>query len=121
MNEQARSEEERQEAIVPAVDVTEDAGGITVLADLPGVPREALQLHVDADQLVIEGQARLEGPEGMQLTHQELPSLLYRRVFTLSKELDAERVSAELKNGVLRLRIPRIQQAQPRKIRIDVA
>ena len=111
----------REEAMSPAVDVTEDAGGITLIADLPGVPKDGLNLHIEADQLTIEGEVRLPAPEGMQLTHRELPSLKYRRVFTLSKELDAERVGAAFDNGVLRLRIPRVQQTQPRRIRIDVA
>ena len=111
----------RDDAMQPAVDVIEDAAGITLTADLPGVPKEGLNLHIEADQLTIEGEIRLPAPEGMQLTHRELPSPRFRRVFTLSKELDPERVSAALENGVLRLRIPRVQQAQPRRIRIDVS
>ena len=111
----------RDDAMQPAVDVIEDAAGITLTADLPGVPKEGLNLHIEADQLTIEGEIRLTAPEGMQLTHRELSASRFRRVFTLSKELDAERVSAALENGVLRLRIPRVQQAQPRRIRIDVS
>lgn len=109
------------EALVPPVDVIEDAGGITLIADLPGVPKEALALQVERDKLTIEGEARLPAPEGFQPTHVELAPPRYRRVFTLSGELDANRVSAEFVQGVLRLRIPRLQQAQPRRIRIDVA
>ncbi|MCB1887414.1 MAG: Hsp20/alpha crystallin family protein [Rhodocyclaceae bacterium] len=106
--------------LMPAVDVVEDASGISLVADLPGVAKDALRLHVEADQLIIEGVLGLEVPDGLQLTHQEVPTMRYRRVFTLSNELDPERVSAAFEQGVLRLRIPRVQQAQPRRIRIDV-
>jgi len=114
------AEQATQQTIVPPVDVMEDSGGITLVADLPGVPKEGLQLHVESDQLTIEGIARLEGPPGLQLTHQEVPALHYRRVFTLSKELDPEQVTAVFEHGVLRLRIPRVQQARPRRIQIQV-
>ena len=53
-------------AIVPPVDVIEDASGITLYADLPGVPREALHLRVDGDQLSIEGEARVIAPAGLR-------------------------------------------------------
>lgn len=106
--------------LVPAVDVSEDAGGILLVADLPGVAKEALQLHVEGEQLTLEGSVRIDAPAGMQWTHQEVPALHYRRVFSLSKELDPERITAEFSQGVLRLRIPRVQQAQPRRIRIEV-
>lgn len=108
------------EALMPPVDVIEDSGGITLIVDLPGVPKEALALQVERDKLIIEGEARLALPEGLQATHVELSPARYRRVFTLSGELDAERVGAEFTHGVLRLRIPRVQQAQPRRIRIDI-
>ena len=86
MNERNKqAEASRAETLSPAVDVIEDAGGITLLADLPGVPKDGLKLHIEADQLRIEGEARLSLPEGMQWTHQEQPTLNYRRVFTLSK------------------------------------
>ncbi len=120
MDNAQRAQGAEQSVLVPAVDVAEDAGGIILVADLPGVAKDALQLHVEADQLVIEGAVTLDAPAALQLTHQEVPALRYRRVFSLSKELDPERVSATFEQGVLRLRIPRVQQAQPRRIRIDV-
>lgn len=108
-------------ALTPLVDVVEDASGITLYADLPGVPKERLQLHVEADVLTIEGEVKLDLPEGIAFTHAEVELLRFRRAFTLSRELDAEQVSAELKNGVLTLRIPKKSHAQPRRIEIAVA
>ncbi|MBX3717700.1 MAG: Hsp20/alpha crystallin family protein [Burkholderiales bacterium] len=107
-------------ALMPPVDVIEDANGITLYADLPGVPKEKLNLHVEADTLTIEGELALAMPEGMEATHVEVALPRYRRVFTLSKELDAGKVGAEFAHGVLKLRIPKAEHAQPRKIQVAV-
>ena len=107
-------------ALLPPVDVIEDAAGITLYADLPGVPRDKLNLRVEADQLDIEAEMVLPVPEGMQPSHAEVTLSRYRRTFTLSKELDADKVSAELAQGVLRVRIPKAAHAQPRRIEVQV-
>jgi HSP20 family molecular chaperone IbpA len=107
--------------LLPPVDVIEDATGITLYADLPGVPKDKLDLHVEADTLTIEGEVSLAVPEGMEASYAEVSVPRFRRAFTLSKELDASKVSAELKHGVLTLRIPKAEHAQPRRIQINVA
>jgi len=120
----ARKEEARaaaESALMPPVDVFEDATGITLLADLPGVPKDRLHLQVEAETLTIEGEVALEVPEGMEATHAEVNLPRYRRVFTLSRELDTDKVSAEFRNGVLTLRIPKAEHAQPRRIEVEVA
>ncbi|MFO8005202.1 Hsp20/alpha crystallin family protein [Thioalkalivibrio sp.] len=108
-------------ALMPPVDVIEDATAITLYADLPGVPKDKLHLHLEAETLTIEGELDLEIPEGMDATHAEVSLGRYRRVFTLSRELDPEKVSAEFRNGVLTLRIPKAEHAQPRRIEVEVA
>lgn len=116
-----RAERGANEAtLLPPVNVVEDSRGITLTADLPGVPKDALLLQVEADTLTIEGEVRLNVPEGMEATHAEVSLPRYRRVFTLSKELDTEKVGAEFVNGVLTLRIPKAEFAQPRRIEISV-
>jgi HSP20 family protein len=119
----ARSESARhaETALIPPVDVIEDATGITLRADLPGVPKDKLNLHVDADTLTIEGEVSIAMPDKMEASYAELTVPRYRRVFTLSKELDGGKVSAELKHGVLQLRIPKAEHAQPRRIDIKVS
>ena len=107
-----------QAALMPPVDVIEDATGITLLADLPGVPRDKLSLHVEGDTLSIEGEVSVDMPGGMEASYAEVSVPRYRRVFTLSKELDPGKVSAELSQGVLKLRIPKAEHAQPRRIEI---
>ncbi len=105
--------------VMPPVDVVEDADGITLRADLPGVAKDGLNLQVEADTLIIEGDLGLSVPAGMDATHVEVSFPRYRRVFTLSKELDADKVSAELRNGVLTLRIPKAAHAQARRIPVQ--
>jgi HSP20 family molecular chaperone IbpA len=113
------SEAARNEpAMVPPVDVIEDSGGIVLYADLPGVPKDKLNLQVEDDALTIEGEVSLDIPEGMEATHAEVSRPRYRRVFTLSRELDTQRVNAEFDRGVLKLRIPKAEHAKPRRIEI---
>jgi HSP20 family molecular chaperone IbpA len=116
----ARQAARNDSALLPPVDVLEDASGITLYADLPGVPKDKLTLHVEAGTLTIEGDVILDMPEGMEVTHSEVNLPRYRRVFTLSQELDSEKVAAEFNHGVLKLRIPKAAHAQPRKIEIKV-
>ena len=107
-------------ALMPPVDVIEDASGITLYADMPGVPKEKLQLHVEGDALTIEGDIDLEMPPGMEASHAEVSLPRYRRVFTLSKELDSTKVAAEFSQGVLKLAIPKAEHAQPRRVEIKI-
>ena len=117
-----RTESTRSEAaLVPPVDVIEDSTGITLRADLPGVPKDKLSLNVEGDTLTIIGEVSLPIPEGIEATYAEVSVPRFRRVFTLSKELDTTKVSAELKHGVLTLRIPKAEHAQPRRIDIKVS
>jgi len=106
-------------ALTPPVDVIEDSGGITLYADLPGVSRDKLGLQVAADTLTIDAESDLSIPQGLQSSHTEVGLARFHRVFTLSKELDTGKISAELANGVLQLRIPKAEHAQPRRINVQ--
>jgi len=108
-------------ALLPPVDVVEDPSGITLYADLPGVTKDKLELRVEGDTLSIEGDVALQVPQEMEASHAEVQFAHYRRAFTLSKELDAEKVTAEFNQGMLRLRIPKVEHAQPRKISVQVS
>ena len=110
------ADQEQQRAVLPAVDVFEDATGITLLADMPGVPRDQLELKVEGDALLIEGAVQPSTPDGLEAIYAEVRVPRYRRSFTLSRELDTARIEANLKDGVLTLRIPKQAHAQPRRI-----
>lgn len=107
--------------LLPPVDIVEDDGGITVYADLPGVPKDKLNVRADSESLTIEGEISLDLPEKMQAVLAEIQAPRYRRSFALSRELDTEKSEAVFKDGVLRLRIPKVEQAKPRRIEVKVA
>lgn len=106
--------------MLPPVDVVEDASGITLFADLPGVPKDKLSIRVEADALTIEGEVSLPLAANMEASHAEVQLPRYQRAFTLGQELDREKVVAEFKHGVLKLHIPKAEHAKPRKIEIKV-
>lgn len=107
--------------LLPPVDVIEDGGGISLYADLPGVPKDKLNLQIESDTLTIEGEVALDVPQNMEASHVEVGLPRYRRVFTLSKELDPAKTQAKFEQGVLSLRIPKAEHAQPRRIEVQVA
>ncbi len=134
---QGRQMQAAQQAtpVLPAVDIFEDAAGVTIMADLPGVSRERLGVRIDGDNLVIEGSAETgqmdemgeTGEEDdvassgdMEMIYGEVLNPLYRRSFTLSRDLDASRIEANLNHGVLKLVIPKAEAAKPRRIDVQV-
>jgi HSP20 family protein len=113
--------ERRQTGVLrPPVDVIEDAQGITLVADMPGVSKENLNLRLESQSLTIEGALSLDGPQDMDSRYAEIRHQHYERTFALSRELDGEKATAELANGVLRIRIPKTAHATPRKIPVNV-
>ena len=108
-----------ERTMIPRVDVFEDDAGITLLADLPGVPRDQLELKVEGDTLLVEGTVQPPTPEGLEAVYAEVRVPRFRRSFTLSRELDTQRIDANLKDGVLTLRIPKAEHAQPRRISVQ--
>ena len=90
------------------------------LAEMPGVSKDRLNIHADRNTLVIEGDVAFDMPKDMEAMHVEVSLPRYRRTFTLSKELDTERMSAELSHGVLKLHIHKAEHAKPRRIEVQV-
>lgn len=116
---QTTSGREDTRAVLPRVDVFEDQSGITLLADLPGVPRDKLELKVEGDTLHVEAAMQPTTPEGLEALYAEVRVPRFRRSFTLSRELDSQRIDATLKDGVLTLRIPKQELAQPKRITVQ--
>ncbi|HEV7136462.1 MAG TPA: Hsp20/alpha crystallin family protein [Steroidobacteraceae bacterium] len=104
--------------IRPPVDIWEDKEGITLCADMPGVSRERLNVRVDGNNLIVEGQVQLELPENAEALYADIRSGLYRRTFSLSGELETGKIEASLKDGVLTVRIPKRAELRPRKIEV---
>ena len=118
----SEANESRQVApLVPAADIFEDAEGIVVKLDLPGVAKESLSIDVDGDSLTVEGAVTLGEATRLRDVYAEVRVAQYRRSFVLSRDLDTERVAASLRNGVLTLRIPKLEAAKPRRIAVQAA
>ena len=113
--------ESNQRPVSPAVDIFEDAGGITLLADMPGVSKERLDINLDGDNLSDEGRVELDATAEMRALWAEVNVPRFRRTFTLSRELDSARIEANLKDGVLTLRVPKLAHAQARRIDVTAA
>ncbi|WP_417613928.1 Hsp20/alpha crystallin family protein [Oceanisphaera sp.] len=116
---QVQRQTEREAVLRPAVDIYEDSTGITLKADLPGVSRDRLDVRVDGNNLTIEGLAAIDMPEGMEALYADIKGTRFRRSFTLSNELETDRINAEMNNGELTLRLPKRAEVQPRKIEIS--
>jgi len=104
--------------LVPPVDIVEDGEGITVKADLPGVSRENLSIGIEGDTLTIEGSVNLGEMAKVQSVYAEIRVPRYKRSFVLSRDLDTGKINANLQNGVLTLRVPKGEQARPRRIEV---
>lgn len=111
----------REPDLRPPVDIFEDSTGLTLHADMPGVSKKELKIHIDHDTLTIEGEAKIPTAEGLTPLFAELRSTNFRRSFTLSRELDGEKVDATLHDGVLTLRIPKREEHKPRRIEVRTA
>lgn len=104
----------------PAVDVYEDGTGITLYADVPGASKDKLSLNMDGHILSVEAEAELRLPEEINATYAEVRSPRYRRSFTLSQDLDTDKIDANLNDGVLKVFIPKHESAKPRRIEVKV-
>jgi HSP20 family molecular chaperone IbpA len=105
---------------IPPVDIFESNGDLTVVADLPGVEKDGLKVHVDEEGvLTIEGRVHHIEKKCNILNEYDLVD--YFRQFRLSEEIDREKISAELKHGVLTLKLPKAEAAKPRHIEVNVA
>jgi len=102
----------------PAVDIFETDQEITLLADMPGVKAKDLNIDLRDDILTLDGE--VEPPEGKSEVDvfREYQSGKYSRQFSLSQVIDQSKIDADLKDGVLRLRLPKVEAATPRKIAV---
>jgi len=103
----------------PAVDIFENKDQILVVADVPGVPNDGVNLRFDKDQLFIEATTNPLG-QNLNPLFREFGEVTYRRIFELAPGIDVEKISAELKAGVLTITLPKAEALKPRKIQIAV-
>ncbi|RUL88054.1 Hsp20/alpha crystallin family protein [Tautonia sociabilis] len=102
----------------PPIDIFEEPGGLVLLADLPGCSEDSVSIELESNLLTLRAEASRPVPEGAGPMLEEAPPGPFQRTFILSDEVDRSRISAELKHGVLRLRLPKAERAKPRRIEI---
>jgi HSP20 family protein len=108
--------------IVPPVDIYEDGDCVTLFADLPGVSKENLDVQIDKDTLKVHGKrAAGNGTENVTRWYDEIPAKDFYRAFTIGEEIDREKISATINNGVLKLTLPKTEKTKPKKIDIKIS
>jgi HSP20 family molecular chaperone IbpA len=105
----------------PLADIVETKEGVTLMLELPGVAAEDVDVALEKRVLTIRAKSSVAAPDKLRLVHAEYEAGDYERAFTLSADFDAEKIEAELKNGVLTLRLPRAEAAQPKTIKVRAA
>ncbi len=104
--------------IIPPVDIYETDDALTVVVDLPGVHKDNVDVRVEENVLTIKGNADYEPPANLLLGEFSLQG--YYRQFQLSDEVNQDRISAESKNGVLTIRLPKAEKSKPRQIKVKL-
>ncbi len=117
----ARAEAERpRRFIAPPANILAADNEYMVEVDMPGVTKEGLEVTVEGNELTIIGRRQPEQPQG-ELLYRESPWADYRRVFELGPDVDTAKISAEMREGVLRLHLPKSEKAKPKQIEVKVA
>ena len=107
--------------LIPDVDIKETDDTILVVADMPGVATDQASVTLEDDRLTLEGVATVPGLDKHKLIHAEFGTGDFRRVFTLSAEINRDQIVARIKDGVLRLTLPKIREARVHKIAVAAA
>jgi HSP20 family molecular chaperone IbpA len=102
----------------PATDIFENAHSITVLADMPGVKAEDLQIDLRESVLTLTGRVTAPEKPSESVVLREYDSGVFFRRFTLSETIDQSKIDAKLADGVLRLELPKVEKARPRQITV---
>lgn len=105
--------------LTPATDIHESDQEIAVVADLPGVRQDQIEVTLENRVLTISARSAVEEPAGKELVYREFGPAEYRRSFTLTGDVDRNGITARIKNGVLRLVLPKAAEAQPRRIAVQ--
>lgn len=106
---------------IPRVDIFETGDAVVLLADMPGVSEEDVDITLEKNVLSITGYVRASEREGYSLAYSEYSEGDYERTFALSDEVDRNRIEATMKDGVLKLVLPKAEEVKTRKIAVRSA
>ncbi len=110
---------ENRPVVSPAITLNENEDGYALEVYLPGVVEADLSLTVEDRTLMIEAVNSVTPPEGYELIREECPQVRYRGVFEIPERVDTSEVNAALKNGILRIDLPKHEEVKPRKIAVS--
>jgi HSP20 family protein len=103
---------------LPVTDIFETADALKVILEMPGVDKDGIEVRVENDVLTIDGQVDFTKYQGLQPVYTEYNIGNYARSFELSSKIDQERITADLRDGVITLVLPKAEKAKPRKIKV---
>jgi HSP20 family protein len=105
-------------SFVPVTDIFETPEALTVVLEMPGVDRDSIEAKVENDVVTIEGRIDFAKYEGMQPLYTEYNVGHFARSFEISNKIDQSKISAQMKDGVVTIVLPKAEQAKPRKIQV---
>lgn len=108
----------RHAVFMPRADIYETKDALVVLADMPGVDEHAVDISLEKDELSVRGSVKVPSFDNQRLTHEEYAVGDFARSFTIGNDIDRANISATLKNGVLKLVLPKAQKALAQKIAV---
>ncbi len=114
---QPRSEE-RGPTVAPRYEITETAEAFALVVQLPGVAKDGLELSVDHEEVRLVGRRAWRKPEALTVLHRETSDAAFELVLSHDRAIDVEKVSAELRDGVLRVALAKAASLKPRKITV---
>lgn len=103
----------------PPVDIYETKDGLVLIADMPGVRKDAVEISIDNDILTIKGTAEHIAPVPASISEYKLFNFF--RQFQITDQLDRNGISADMKHGVLKVNLPKAEAAKPKQIRVNIA
>ena len=105
-------------AFLPTTDIFETEDALTVVLEMPGVDRDDIEVSVENEVLTVEGKIKFDKYEGLQPVYSEYNIGPYRRSFRISSRVDQNNISAEMRDGVVTLVLPKAEEAKPRRIEV---
>ena len=120
-----REVEKKQESTIPArsflptTDIFETEPSLTLVLEMPGVDKNNVDINIENSVLTVEGRLDFSKYQDLQPVYTEYNIGHYRRAFSLSNKVDQGKISAEMKDGVLTLVLPKVEEAKPRRIAVN--
>ena len=117
----ATAQEEKKAALIPPVDIYENDQGLILLADMPGVSKDVLDIQVDKDVLTLRGSIAQSIPDDAKPLYVEFSGPgLYERAFTIGPDVDIDKIEASMHAGVVKLVLPKAEHSKPHKIQVKI-